>query len=292
MNGSRKLRTVRTVRLGDLLYDEQKRLMTLCRSCERHFMSIQTFHSHLANCPGLKDIVSNEPLSYDESKRETRLVNGRQEMHIYDIEAVKNANSSHSAIIDWEAELEDPRWYTDVAHSTTKSALAKENALKLIEVKHPVEPPETEAGPAKRLRSVSQPRRPILAAQQQRTMRSSLPSPPHPTVKTKRDTLVVPNVMEDLKRLQDAHKKKSSPPAHRTASPPKPSPPPMVSIPMDGTQMILNKLRACGVEVKRGNTLVNVTPPVEKDQTKNQEALEIMRKLQSKGIKCTKVSKN
>ncbi|KAH8252879.1 hypothetical protein KR032_002324 [Drosophila birchii] len=341
MNGTRKLKSLRTVRLGDLLFDDQKRLLMLCRNCERHFITFEAFHKHLADC--LKHIVTpTDLLSYDETKRETRLVSGRQELHIYDIEAVKS-----SSTFDLEAELEDPRWYTDPKPSPekTKPDLAKENVVE-IELQLPAEEPEEEMPPAKRPRTLNNPRRPILAAQQQRKTRitNGHPVTQAPTVKTKKkEPILVPTVMEDLKRLEKAPAASGAPssrtsqsaassrtsqspassrtsqsPAsstsqtpptrtsrlaskHSPSSPPNIAPlattkaaqaqPPMVSIPVDGTQRILNKLRACGVEVKRGNTLLNETPPAEPSQTKNQAALDIMRKLQSKGIRCTKVTK-
>ncbi|KAH8290960.1 hypothetical protein KR054_007433 [Drosophila jambulina] len=321
MNGTRKLKSLRTVRLGDVLYDEQKRLLMLCRSCERHFITFEAFQKHLNNCSGLKHIVTpTDLLSYDESKRETRVVSGRQELHIYDIEAVRS-----SSTFDLEAELEDPRWYTDQksSHSPerTKSDLAKENVVEIEVQLPPEDEPDEEVLPAKRPRFINNPRRPILTTQQQRKTRSisGHPVTQAPTVKTKKkEPILVPTVIEDLKRLEEAPKKRSpiaapgaassrasQSPATRASqqasSPPKtlplaaPKAPqsqlPMVSIPMDGTQKILNKLRACGVEVKRGNTRLNDTPPAETSQSKNQEALDIMRKLQSKGIRCTKVTK-
>nr|XP_016927945.1 proteoglycan 4 [Drosophila suzukii] len=362
MNGTRRPKSLKTVRLADVLYDEHKRMLTLCRSCERHFITFQAFYSHITDCSGLKHIVApTEPLSYDDAKRETRLVNGRQELYIYDLEAVRSSNDS---AIDWEAELEDPRWYTDSkptvqAQSKTKS---KENIVKEYLVELTEEPPEPEAVPVKRQRCHSNPRRPILTAQQQRRSRTSLPSTQPPTAKAKKDTILVPNVLEDLRRLQGlpgtpnksrlpADRPSQSPPKATSQKPPqatsqnspqetfqkppqarsqkppqgtsqqtppatsqKPPPktfqrpappmpadpvpattvkatPPLQNPPMDGTQKILNKLRACGVEVKRGNTRLNVTTPIEPDPTKNQATLDIMRKLQSKGIRCTKVKK-
>ncbi|XP_017049283.2 muscle M-line assembly protein unc-89 [Drosophila ficusphila] len=343
MNGTRKNKSIRTIRLADVLYDEQKRLITLCRSCERHFMTFQSFQNHLIDCSGLKHIVTPaDPLTYDDAKRETRLVNGRQELHIYDLEAVK-CSSANNSIIDWEAELEDPRWYTDAkppaqALPKTKS---KENVVTEYLVQLTEEPPETEVVPVKRQRTLSSARRPILTAQQQRRSRTSQPSPQPPAVKTKKDTILVPTVLEDLMRLQESPKKEQntraapaaqhasrSPTARKSQIPPSRSPklppvadsekpprrtsqrstPPITSQkptapattkvspaiekpPMDGTQKILNKLRACGVEVKRGNTRLNGTPPNDQNPTKNQETLDIMRKLQSKGIRCTKVKK-
>ncbi|KAH8345603.1 hypothetical protein KR084_012941 [Drosophila pseudotakahashii] len=341
MNGTRKTKALKTIRLGDVLFDEQKRLLTLCRSCERHFMTSQAFQSHLTDCPGLRHIVTpTDPVAhtYDDSKRETRLVNGRQELHIYDIEAVVK-NSSASCAIDWEAELEDPRWYTDPKPTvqTLPKTKSKENIVKEYLVQLTEEPdPEPDVVPAKRQRSNTAPRRPILTAQQQRRTRTSLPSPQPPTAKTKMDTIRVPKVLEDLKRLQESTSKDKSPPAaakqlrlpaDRTSQLPPPAtsqktpprtsqgPAPLRTFPkaappkiadsvpatttkvtpplerpaMDGTQKILNKLRACGVEVKRGSTRLNDTPSNELNPTKNQETLDIMRKLQSKGIRCTKV---
>ncbi|XP_039483622.1 target of Nesh-SH3 [Drosophila santomea] len=354
MNGTRKIKSMMTIRLGDVLYDDQKRLLTLCRSCECHFMTLQSFQSHLTECPGLKHIVApNEPLAYDDARRETRVVNGRQELHIYDLEAVKNTSSTSSAI-DWEAELEDPRWYSDpkptvqpTAKTNSKENIVKEYLVQLTEASQ-----EPEVVPAKRQRNLSTSRRPILTTQQQRRSRASLPSAQPPTAKTKKDTILVPNVLEDLKRLQETEKKGRipvvPPAAHRTSPerpvrslqsgvpratqstsqwvskklsstsrpdvpassrisevppPPKisekPPPPittkatpPLESQSMDGTQKILNKLRACGVQVKRGSTHLNATAATELNPTKNQETLDIMRKLQSKGIRCTKVKKS
>ncbi|EDW47943.1 GM20162 [Drosophila sechellia] len=81
MNGTRNMKSMKTIRLGDVLYDDQKRLLTLCRSCECHFMTLQSFQRHLGDCPGVKYIVTPiEPLAFDDSNRETRLVNGRQEL--------------------------------------------------------------------------------------------------------------------------------------------------------------------------------------------------------------------
>ncbi|KAI8039692.1 hypothetical protein M5D96_007113 [Drosophila gunungcola] len=403
---------MQAIRMGDLLYDEQKRLLTLCRSCERHFMTLQSFEKHLTDCSGLKHIVTPaDPLIYDEAKRETRLVT----LHIYDIEAVKSSSSANISI-DWELELEDPRWYTDPKPTVQSppKVKSKENVVKEYLVQLTEEPPEMEEVPAKRHRSLSVPRRPILTAQQQRRTRISHPSPQPPKAKMKMDSFLVPNVMEDLKRLQESpEKKRKAPslpeapnasilpavktpqlPAPRTSQLPAPrtsqlppqvasqKPPPrtsqrsvppvtsqkaavpttsqkptapetsqkapallrsqkppapvtsqkpaapvtspkpeapispqkpaapitspnpvspnlalsnvtpvLESKPMDGTQKILNKLRACGVDVKRGNTLVNVNAANEQNPTKNQETLDIMRKLQSKGIRCTKVKK-
>ncbi|XP_016952970.1 proteoglycan 4 [Drosophila biarmipes] len=350
MNGTRKTKSLKAVRLAEVLYDEHRRLLTLCRSCERHFITFQAFYSHLTDCSGLKHIVTpTDPVSYtyDDAKRETRLVNGRQELHIYDLEAVKNASDS---AIDWEAELEDPRWYTDskpTVQSLSKTK-SKENIVKEYLVELTEDPPEQEASSAKRQRCQSTPRRPILTAQQQRRSRTSLPTSQPPTAKAKKDTILVPNVMEDLKRLQglpaapnrsrlSADRPSQLPPAASSQKPPqttsqkpplttphitspgtpqaksqKPPPrtfqkpaPPMTpepvpatttnitpfsqKPPVDGTQKILNKLRACGVEVKRGSTRLNATPPNELNPTKNQATLDIMRKLQSKGIRCTKV---
>ncbi|KAH8238710.1 hypothetical protein KR038_006924 [Drosophila bunnanda] len=323
MNGARKLKSLRTVRVGDVLYDDQKRLMMLCRSCERHFITFEAFQKHLTDCSGLKHIVTpTDLLSYDDTKRETRVVSGRQELNIYDIEAVRI-----SSTFDLEAELEDPRWYTDPKPSLspvkTKSDLAKENVVE-IELQLPEDEPEEDVQQPKRPRTLNSPRRPILTAQQQRKTRTIKDHPVTqvPMGKTKKkEPILVPAVMLELKRMEEAPKKRiptaqsgavlsgaAQSPATRTSRlPPKPtplSPPktsplasqkpsqselPMVSIPMDGTQKILNKLRACGVEVKRGNTLL--TSPTDPSPTKNQEALDIMRKLQSKGIRCTKVTK-
>nr|AAM29432.1 RE23651p [Drosophila melanogaster] len=340
MNGSRKIKSMKTIRLGDVLYDDQKRLLTLCRSCECHFMTLQSFQRHLADCPGVKYIVTPiEPLAFDDANRETRLVNGRQEIHIYDLEAVKkNTNTA----IDWEAELEDPRWYTNPKPTvqTIPKTNSKENIVKEDVVPLAKEPQEPEGVPAKRPRSPPTTRRTILTSQQQRRSRACLTSPQPPAVKMKKAIILVPTVLEDLKRLQDTEKKERIPeappaPVHPVRSlqsratgttqstsqlvpmkfspaseliipvssrisevpePPKTPEKPVPTItskstpPLDGTQKILNKLRACGVEVKRASTQLNAT--TELNPTKNQETLDIMRKLQSKGIRCTKVRKS
>ncbi|XP_017108417.2 uncharacterized protein [Drosophila bipectinata] len=293
MNGSRKQRPLKTVRLGDLLYDEHKRLLVLCRSCESHFMTLQSFHNHLNICPGIKHIVkSTDELSFDETRRESLMVSGKQKVFIYDIDAVKNASNPLSCTLDLEAELENPRWYenNNDNQTETKSTTAKENVGKDIKLELRLEPPETEESPSKRPDRSSCPQMRILTYQPQRKKRTSLPPPQASAAKRKNDTLLVPKVMEDLRRLQESPKKPTRPAqAFQPPSPPKPRPPPMVSIPIDNTQKILNKLRACGVQVKRGSTHINPSPPADEDKTKNKEALEIMRKLQSKGIRCTKV---
>ncbi|XP_017068883.1 uncharacterized protein LOC108106387 isoform X2 [Drosophila eugracilis] len=343
MNGTRKIKSLKTIRMGDVLYDEQKRLMILCRGCERNFMTFQSFQNHLKDCSALKYILKPaDKLTYDESKREKRLVNSRQELHIYDLEAVRNSNNASSAI-DWEAELEDPRWYTDPKPTVQAipKAKSKENIVKEFLVQLSDESPETEGVPAKRLRSHNTTRRPILTTQQQRRTRSSLSLPQNPTAKTKKDTILVPNVLDELKRLEASTKKEKNPliepekssrlpPSWTSQLPPqppyqkpsprlsemqaprrtseqqapsrtseKPEPPIETKVTplfedssIDGTQKILNKLRACGVEVKRGNTRMNPTPPNELSPVKNQQTLDIMRKLQSKGIRCTKVKKS
>ncbi|EDV35757.2 uncharacterized protein Dana_GF12629 [Drosophila ananassae] len=293
MNGVRKLRPLKTVRLGDLLYDEQKRLLVLCRSCEHQFGSLQSFHNHLSTCSGVKHIVkSTDELSFDETRRQCAMMNGRQKVYIYDIEAVKHVNDSLSCGLDLEAELENPRWYDNDNdnHKATKSTTAKENVVKDIKLQLHLKPPETVESPPKRQTRSSYPQRKILTDHPQRRKRSSLPSPQAPAAKRRSDTLLVPKVMEDLRSFQESPTKTTRPAqAPQSHCTPKPTPPPMVSIPVDNTQMILNKLRACGVQVKRGNTRLNPTPPADENHTKNNEALEIMRKLQSKGIRCTKV---
>ncbi|XP_033155293.1 uncharacterized protein LOC117137778 isoform X1 [Drosophila mauritiana] len=342
MNGTRNMKSMKTIRLGDVLYDDQKRLLTLCRSCECHFMTLQSFQRHLGDCPGVKYIVTPiEPLAFDDANRETRLVNGRQELHIYDLEAVKNSSSTNSAI-DWEAELEDPRWYTDPKPTVqpTVKTNSKENIVKECLVTLAKESQEPEGVPAKRPRSPPTSRRTILTAQQQRRSRACLSSAQPSGVRMKKATILVPHVLEDLKRLQETEKKERIPVvlpapalpvgslqscANRTTqstsqlvpmkispaskliipvssrisdvpAPPKTPEKPVPPItskstpPLDGTQKILNKLRACGVEVKRASTHSNAT--TELNPTKNQETLDIMRKLQSKGIRCTKVKKS
>lgn len=261
------------------------------------------------------------------------------QIHIYDLEAVKkNTNTA----IDWEAELEDPRWYTNPKPTvqTIPKTNSKENIVKEDVVPLAKEPQEPEGVPAKRPRSPPTTRRTILTSQQQRRSRACLTSPQPPAVKMKKAIILVPTVLEDLKRLQDTEKKERIPeappaPVHPVRSlqsratgttqstsqlvpmkfspaskliipvssrisevpePPKTPEKPVPTItskstpPLDGTQKILNKLRACGVEVKRASTQLNAT--TELNPTKNQETLDIMRKLQSKGIRCTKVRKS
>lgn len=82
MNGARKFKSLRLVRFGDILYDQQKRLIMFCRSCQRHYMSLESFQTHLSKCISIKHIVSSiDELLYDEDKRETRLINGKQEVN-------------------------------------------------------------------------------------------------------------------------------------------------------------------------------------------------------------------
>lgn len=83
MNGNRKFKSLRLVRFGDVLYDQQKRLIMLCRSCQRHYLSMEAFQTHLSKCIAVKHIVTSiDELQYDEEKRETRLVNGKQEVGV------------------------------------------------------------------------------------------------------------------------------------------------------------------------------------------------------------------
>lgn len=211
--------------------------------------------------------------------------------------------------IDWEAELEDPRWYTDDTRTLPNKAKqsptnAKENVAKsrtrslttkdLEKEKQPH--PQSPESPAKRMRH-STPKRTILTNQQQHKLRASLEMPAV-TAKIKNEMYVVQNIVDDLRRLdamRNARPANAAATATTTTSPTAASPP-MVSIPMPvantangDTQQILNKLRACGVEVKRRNTREAMDSSSEAD-AKKQLALDIMRKLQSNGIKCTKVN--
>ncbi|KAH8299953.1 hypothetical protein KR044_007898 [Drosophila immigrans] len=290
MNGGRKFKSLRVVRFGDVLYDQQRRLILLCRCCHHHFLSLEAFQSHLKKCLGVKHIVSSiDELDYDEDKRETRLVNGQQELFIYEPQAIRKSNDCK---IDWEAELEDPRWYTDdepprsqPSKAKQSPANAKENVSKVRtrfqtstegqkdqetnksqQQSNDVSPP-----PAKRMRQ-STPRRPILANQQQSKPRSSLDLPAAST------------------KASEVCETKPTIPTSPAL--------PMVAIPVSNvsnsgdTQQILNKLRACGVEVKRRNTRETVESASDVlANAKKQQALDIMRKLQSNGIKCTKVNK-
>ncbi|XP_030555498.1 uncharacterized protein LOC115758849 [Drosophila novamexicana] len=309
MNGNRKFKSLRLVRFGDVLYDQQKRLIMLCRSCQRHYLSMEAFQTHLSKCIAVKHIVTSiDELQYDEEKRETRLVNGKQELLIYEPDAVRSINSVNCDI-DWEAELEDPRWYTDDTRTLPNKAKqsptnAKENVAKsrtrslttkdLEKEKQPH--PQSPESPAKRMRH-STPKRTILTNQQQHKLRASLEMPAV-TAKIKNEMYVVQNIVDDLRRLdamRNARPANAAATATTTTSPTAASPP-MVSIPMPvantangDTQQILNKLRACGVEVKRRNTREAMDSSSEAD-AKKQLALDIMRKLQSNGIKCTKVN--
>ncbi|XP_034477466.1 uncharacterized protein LOC117783988 [Drosophila innubila] len=335
MNGARKFKSLRLVRFGDILFDQQKRLIMLCRSCQRHYMCLESFQTHLSKCIGIKHIVSSiDELQYDEDKRETRLINGKQELFIYEPDAVRSDNKCD---IDWEAELEDPRWYTDDAKTLPSKAKqlpanAKENvarsrtrfqarneAVKEDKQQQMHESPQL---PVKRMRH-STPKRTILTNQQQSKSRSSLDLPTASAKTRPNEVYVVKNVVEDLKHLDAmstvrAAATTATPSALPMVSIPsttttKSSTIPMVSIPLTtttkssalpmasipstnlsngDTQQILNKLRACGVEVKRRNTRETVEIAADAAAiAKKQQALDIMRKLQSNGIKCTKVNK-
>lgn len=84
MNGYRKFKSLRLVRFGDIVYDQQRRLILICRSCQRHYMTMEAFHTHLSKCNGCKHVVSSiDELQYDEDKRETRLINGKQEVGLF-----------------------------------------------------------------------------------------------------------------------------------------------------------------------------------------------------------------
>ncbi|XP_060658043.1 uncharacterized protein LOC132792626 [Drosophila nasuta] len=292
MNGSRKFKSLRLVRFGDILYDQQRRLILLCRSCQHHFLSLEAFQSHLTKCIGVKHIVSSiNELDYDEDKRETRLVNGQQELFIYEPQAIRKNDCK----IDWEAELEDPRWYSDDSVKSPPSkakqspANTKENVSKVRtrfqasneahrdkDAKRPQQqPPELSPTLAKRGRH-STPRRTILTNQQQGKPRSSLDLPAASSQRNDSEGLIPDNI----------------------ATKNTPAPLPMVTVPVSNvsnhgdTQQILNKLRACGVEVKRRKTHETIESPGDAvANAKKQQALDIMRKLQSNGIKCTKVSK-
>ncbi|KAL7738204.1 hypothetical protein ACLKA6_006540 [Drosophila palustris] len=319
MNGARKFKSLRLVRFGDILYDQQKRLIMLCRSCQRHYLCLESFQTHLSKCMGIKHIVSSiDELQYDEEKRETRLVNGKQELFIYEPDAVRNDNNCD---IDWEAELEDPRWYTDEAKTPPSKAKqtpanAKENVVKSRTRsqanneksirQQPQQQQDSSQLPVKRMRH-STPKRTILTNQQQQSKSRSL-NLPTASAKTKpNEVYVVKNVVEDLRHLDSMSTVRAAAATTTKSAVPivnlpittttKSSTVPMVSIPSTNlsngdTQQILNKLRACGVEVKRRNTRETVEIPSDAAAiAKKQQALDIMRKLQSNGIKCTKVNK-
>ncbi|XP_068146001.1 putative uncharacterized protein DDB_G0268590 [Drosophila tropicalis] len=333
MNRGRKFKSLLAIRLGDILYDEHRRLIMLCRSCSGHFITFETYEKHLDNCPGVKHILTpTDQLCYDEANRETRLIKGRQELQIYDIDAVKNISLSNiSDDIDWQAELEDPRWYTDEEPPQTKP---KTNKNGVRSYKRALED-KKEIQNLPKAKGKSPPDRPTPPK------RLKLSTSSTKTSKVKRNpeqVIVVPNLKEDLQRVNSSEEtaisaiKKatlqkgskstiSSAPtiiAKPTSVPIAPSTIPKQSTtsssattftpsststpvpkavvtkspPADGTQEILNKLFACGVQVKRGSTQLNSQPaPEAKNGVKNQQTLEIMRKLQSKGIKCTKVNK-
>ncbi|TDG39696.1 hypothetical protein AWZ03_013880 [Drosophila navojoa] len=323
MNGNRKFKSLRLVRFGEIFYDKQKRLILICRTCQRHYLCMDTFQSHLSKCVGIKHIVTSiDELHYDEAKRETRLINGKQELHIYEPSAVRLLNNGKCSI-DWEAELEHPRWYTEESRplpSNNKAhqspVNAKENVAK-SRPRHPISDlekakrsdSESPESPAKRMRH-STPKAPrmILTNQQQHKSSGSLQMPPM-TANIKNEIYTVENIVEDLRRMDamraaEAAKAKTTAAVAEGAAPVAISPtavenPSQVTTqatsPSKGgdTQQILNKLRACGVEVKRRNTRENTieSPSVGVD-SKKQLALDIMRKLQSNGIKCTKVNNN
>ncbi|SPP75587.1 uncharacterized protein LOC117592700 isoform X1 [Drosophila guanche] len=276
MNGARKLKCLKTVRLGEVLYDEQKRLLMLCRSCEHFFLTFQIFQKHLVDCSGVKHVVNaTDPLNYAEDKRETKLANDRQELHIYNIEDVS------SSAIDWETELEDPRWYDDgetclSAHSKPKSSHSKENVVgkKLLATEKRKNPPQPQQ----------------MAATKTARRR---PSPIHTYLakKMKTEPLRVPHVTEDLQRLVQPSPAAANGDGATTkaASANGGGGTTKAAATTDTTQQILSKLRACGVDVKRSKAQATPTPTVDPDLAKKQKTLEIMRKLQSKGIQCTKI---
>ncbi|EDW10096.1 uncharacterized protein LOC6580312 [Drosophila mojavensis] len=325
MNGNRKSKSLRLVRFGEIFYDQQKRLILICRTCQRHYLCLDTFQSHLNKCIGIRHIVTSiNELHYDEAKRETRLINGKQELHIYEPSAVRHVNSV-KCNIDWEAELEDPRWYTEEsrplpnnnkAHQSPTNA--KENVAK-SRPRHPTadvekakrsdsESPESSA---KRMRhSTPKTPRTILTNQQQHKSSGPLQMPPM-TANIKNEIYTVENIVEDLRRMDairaaEAARATAAAAAAATtegAAPVATSCPTAVENPSQSTtqatspskggdtQEILNKLRACGVEVKRRNTRENtVESPTRGVDPKKQLAMDIMRKLQSNGIKCTKVN--
>ncbi|KAH8277908.1 hypothetical protein KR018_009883 [Drosophila ironensis] len=273
MNGTKPLKPLRTVRLGDLLLDEKQRLQVLCRGCQRLFLKLDLLHDHITKCAGLKHIVSpSEPLTFEESKRKTRPLSSRQELHMYDIEAVNHPSRS---IMDLVAELENPRWYNDDPGKGAKENVQAKERLQA--------PPEPDKSLTRRHQ------RPVRGTQTQRRKRSSLPAPQAP----KQEKLVVPNVIEDLRRYHvslDGLRRQAAPPS----APPKPKPMPKPSTPVKvkqiRTQEILDRLRTNGVQVRRGSTRLNPSPPREASGC-SKEALAIMLKLQSKGIKCTKVKR-
>ncbi|EDW00839.1 pneumococcal serine-rich repeat protein [Drosophila grimshawi] len=381
MNGNRKFKSLRLVRFGDVLYDQQRRLIMLCRSCQRHYLSLDAFQAHLIKCGAIKHIVTSiDELQYDEERRESRLINGKQEMFIYEPDAVRNGVDCN---IDWEAELEDPRWYTDdnrmlptkakqsptnakenVDEIRTRNQTAKAIERETQNVKQAPKKPQqqqqeqqlSQPSPAKRMRH-STPKRTILTNQkQQHKTRASLDIP-----KAKNDVYVVQNIIEDLRGLDalataravststttasckasttasckastTASCKASTTAAckattttceartaaackaitttyeARTAAACKATTatceaaattaaatnkPTVVNSTANGdTQQILNKLRACGVEVKRRNTRETLDASGADAATlaKKQQALDIMRKLQSNGIQCTKLN--
>ncbi|XP_022223630.2 uncharacterized protein LOC111074930 isoform X1 [Drosophila obscura] len=281
MNGARKSKCLKTVRLGDLLYDEQKRLLMLCRSCEHYFLTFQMFQKHLADCSGVKHVVNcTDPLSYVEDKRETRLTNGRQELHIYNIEDV------NSSAIDWEAELEDPRWYDDEtrlsAHSKPKTSHSKENVVgkKQLVIEKNKNPQIATTKTVRRRQSPSQ----THPAKRINTEALSVPCHTHPAKRMNTEALSVPRVMENLKRLVATDTEVQPSPAAANGGEGTTK-----EATTNTTQQILSKLRACGVDVKRSKTQVIPTPTLDPNLEKKQKTLEIMRKLQSKGIQCTKI---
>lgn len=221
------------------------------------------------------------------------------QLFIYEPDAVRTDTNCN---IDWEAELEDPRWYTDEDKTLPSKAKqppanAKENVARsrtrfqarkeAVSEDNQQEPPQL---PVKRVRH-SLPKRTILTNQQQSKSHSSFLDLPTATTKTKTNEVsVVKNVVEDLKHLDATSTARAAATTATTSALPRvnitsttstvvnipsttalpmvniPSttatqslPLPMVSIPSSNvsngdTQQILNKLRACGVEVKRRNT--------------------------------------
>ncbi|XP_017837688.1 uncharacterized protein LOC108596451 [Drosophila busckii] len=316
INKAHKLRMQRFVRFGEVLYDEKLNILVLCRGCQRCF-PLETFKTHLNKCVNLKHITTSiNELQYNEAKRELRLVNnGKHKLHIYEPGAVTAVKSKRSEI-DWEAELEDPRWYEDTKKLPAKTKLespnnAKENVAKTTNaiVKQQQQKIQNNQPkqllpalpPAKRKRPAS-PKRTILTNQQQQQRSCSQPA---------NQTLHVPQVIKDLRRLESATRPasaaanvdKAKPKREaciieniRLSAPSLSAPAVKVNQPNNNNnsnnynqQQILNKLRACGVEVKRRRHTTTTNEHAAATITKNAEALAIVRKLQAHGIKCTKV---
>ncbi|XP_030387430.1 uncharacterized protein LOC115634030 isoform X2 [Scaptodrosophila lebanonensis] len=262
MSEPRKLKCSRYVRLADVLYDEQGSMSLLCRSCHRQFLNMNVFQQHVKKCAGIGHIVTpTEQLVYDESMCERKQLNGTQELLIYDIDAVKSADD-HSTDFDWTAELDDPRWYTDqdiptastlpvlpIAKSKTGPVHAKENLARTRSVRQEA----NKAQHMSRERTSGQKRTNILISQQQRKSCDNS-GPSENVTKAKETVYIVPNVVADLRRLQTeevcSHSEATtikSVGANQSATL-------APSNTSKDTQQILNKLRACGVEVKRRNT--------------------------------------